>query len=57
MFELKSMSFELYCVEVEHIPYYNFLTEDERESVEERYIEYCKEKGLICDVDYEEEEN
>lgn len=43
------MSFELYCVEVEEIPYYNFLAPDERDQLEERYIEYCRNKGMDCD--------
>lgn len=45
------MSFELYCVEVENVPYYNFLTDDERENIESSYIEYCNKNNLECDFD------
>lgn len=41
-----TISFELYCVEVENIPYYNFLTDEEREIVHRRYEKYiAKQTG------------
>lgn len=36
------MSFELYCVEIENIPYYNFLSEEEFELVYSRYEKYLE---------------
>lgn len=36
------ISFEIYCTEMENIPYYNFLSEKECEIVHERYEEYIK---------------
>ena len=41
--ENEFISFECYCVEVENIPYYNFLTEEEFESIYERYEKYLEE--------------
>lgn len=43
------MSFELYCVEVEGILYYNYLTGGDYESVYERYEEYCEANGCECE--------
>jgi len=40
------ISFELYCVEIENIPYYNFLTEDEYEAVYERYEKYISKENV-----------
>lgn len=37
------ISFELYCVEIENIPYYNDLAIDEFQDVYKRYNEYIKE--------------
>lgn len=37
------MSFELYCVEIEKIVYYNFLSTEEFEAVHERYEKYLEE--------------
>lgn len=31
------MSFETYCVEIKEIPFYNFLTDEEYESLYEEY--------------------
>lgn len=42
------ISFELYCSEIEHIPYYNFLSEREFEAVYERYENYLENKGFLC---------
>lgn len=36
------MSFELYCVEIEDIPYYNFLTEEEFDCIYTRYEKWLK---------------
>ena len=49
--ERKYLSFELYCMEVEKIIYYNYLTDDERENVEESYIEYCEKNNLEHDFE------
>jgi len=38
------ISFELYCVEVEDIPYYNFLSPEEYESVYDRYEKYLEKE-------------
>ncbi len=37
------MSFELYCVEIENIPYYNFLSKNEFEIIYDRYEKYLEE--------------
>ena len=42
------MSFECYCVEIENIPYYNFLSEREYDAAYERYEKYLEDKGFSC---------
>jgi len=42
------ISFEVYCSEIENIPYYNFLSEREFEVVYERHEQYLESKGLQC---------
>lgn len=37
------MSFELYCVEIENIPYYNFLCEEEFNAVYDKYEKYMED--------------
>lgn len=44
---IKEISFELYCSEVEGIPYYNFLTSSELDKVYENYVEYCEKNGYL----------
>ena len=39
---MEQMSFELYCVEIENIPYYNSFTEEEYKAVYERYEKYLE---------------
>jgi len=43
--ENQEISFEEYCVDVEEIPYYNFLTSEEREYLEEKYNRYLERGG------------
>lgn len=52
--KVEAPTFELYCVEIAKIPYYNFLTEEEREHVREGYDSYLRENGWIEDQDDEE---
>lgn len=42
--EDKMESFELYCVEIENLPYYTHLASDEYTDVYERYKDYIKTK-------------
>jgi len=37
------MTFEQYCVEVENIPYYNFLSKEECEFLNEKFEKNCNE--------------
>jgi hypothetical protein len=37
------MNFELYCVEILNIPYYNFLSVEEWENCYNKYEEYMEE--------------
>lgn len=39
------ISFEEYCVDIEEVPYYNFLTEEEREYLTEKYYKYLEKRN------------
>lgn len=39
------ISFEEYCVDIEEIPYYNYLTEEEREYSSEKYYKYLERRN------------
>ena len=45
------LSFECWCVEVADIIYYNYIADEDRESIIEEYILYCEENNL--EHDYE----
>ena len=40
------MNFYQYCIEIENIPYYNFLSEQEFDAIYERYEIYMEKTEL-----------
>jgi len=44
---MREMSFELYCVEIANVPYYNFLCREEMEYLREQHEEYCEKYNLL----------
>lgn len=39
---MEFISFEDYCIDVEGVVYYVHLTEEERDMLYERYVDYCE---------------
>lgn len=42
--DCQNIGFELWCIEVANIPYYNFLAPDEEVALRRRYTEYLENK-------------